>query len=365
MTQNARAVVQVGDRQFEYHEFPIPEIGPDDGLLRIDRSGVCGADVQIFNGDVKENNFGYPTIVGHEPLGTVERLGENAAKRWGVQVGDRVILEATVPCGRCTFCAGGNTTSCTDRKNYGYTRTSVAPSLWGSFAQYVYMHPRAVLHKIDRSVPLDVAATYNVVACGLGWTVDTGGAQAGDTVVVLGAGQRGLACALAAKSVGAEQVVVTGLARDRHKLEIARKLGADVTVNVEEQNVVDVVRGLTGGKLADVVLDIVPDAPHTVVEAIDMCRPKGTVVLAGLKGDRPVPDLMTDNIVRKAITVKGAWGKRSRSYTEAISLMESGRYPLGIMHTGTFPLERAADAIAALAGGDPNAICVSISPNGD
>jgi threonine dehydrogenase-like Zn-dependent dehydrogenase len=365
VTQNSLAVVQVGDRQFEYHEFPIPEIGPDEGLLRIDRSGVCGADVQIYNGDVKENNFGYPTIVGHEPLGTIQTVGEKAAERWGVQVGDRVILEATVPCGKCKFCAGGNTTSCIDRKNYGYTRTSVAPSLWGSFAQYVYMHPRAVVHKIDRSVPLDVAATYNVIACGLGWTVDTGGAQEGDTVVVLGAGQRGLACALAAKSVGAERVIITGLARDRHKLEIAKQLGADVAVNVEEDDIVEVVNDLTQGKLADVVLDIVPDAPHTVVEAVDMCRSKGTVVLAGLKGDRPVPNFMTDNIVRKAITVKGAWGKRSRSYVEAITLMESGRYPLEILHSATFPLERAADAIAALAGGDPNAICVSISPNGE
>jgi threonine dehydrogenase-like Zn-dependent dehydrogenase len=364
MTRSSLAVVQTGDRTYEYQEFALPAIGPDEGLLRIDRSGVCGADVQIYNGDVKENNFGYPTVVGHEPLGTIEQLGERAAERWGVQVGDRVIVEATVPCGECKFCAGGNTTSCIDRKNYGYTRTSVEPSLWGSFAQYLYLHPRAKLHKIDRSVPLDIAATYNVVACGLGWALDTGGVEAGDTVVVLGAGQRGLACVLAAKSAGAERIVVTGLGRDAYKLEVAKKLGADVTVNVEEQDVVQIVNELTGGAGADVVLDIAPDAPQTVIESIAMVRAKGTVVLAGLKGDRPA-NLLTDEIVRKGLTVKGAWGKRSRSYVEAIALMESGRYPLDLLHSGRFPLERAADAIAALAGGDPKAITVSISPNGD
>jgi threonine dehydrogenase-like Zn-dependent dehydrogenase len=161
-------------------------------------------------------------------------------------------------------------------------------------------------------------------------------------------------------------VIITGLAKDKHKLEIARQLGADVAVNVEEDNIVEVVNDLTGGKLADVVLDIVPDAPHTVVEAVDMTRSKGTVVLAGLKGDRPVPNFMTDNIVRKALTVKGAWGKRRQAYVDAIALMESGQYPLELLHTGkAFPLERAADAIATLAGGDPNAICVSLSPNGE
>jgi threonine dehydrogenase-like Zn-dependent dehydrogenase len=366
MTDGALAVVQIGDREYEYKRFPLPEIGPDDGLLKVDRCGICGADVQIFNGDVKENNFGYPTIPGHEPLGTIVELGENAANRWGVELGDRVIIEATVPCGICKFCAGGNTTSCIDRKNLGYTRTSVAPSLWGGFAEYLYMHPRSKVHKVARDVPLDAAATFNALACGIGWAVHDAGTGPGDTVVVLGAGQRGVMSVLAAKDAGAERVIITGLGRDKHKLEAAMKLGADVAVNVEEQDIVEVVRELTGGDLADVVLDLAPDAPGTVVDAIEIARPKGMVLLAGLKGSRSVEGLLTDKIVHKALTVKGAWGKKSAAYTRAIEIMESGRYPLEMLHTRSYSLDQAADAIAALAGqSEEDVVCLSISPNGD
>src|SRR5439155_16922224 len=135
---DSRAVVQVGARQYEMNSFPLPKIGADEGLLRVDRNAICGSDVQMYNGDVFENNFGYPTIPGHEPVGTIIDLGEKAAERGGARVGDRVILEGTVPCGECRFCKEGTTTSCIDRRNVGYTRSSVAPHLWGGFAEYLH-----------------------------------------------------------------------------------------------------------------------------------------------------------------------------------------------------------------------------------
>jgi threonine dehydrogenase-like Zn-dependent dehydrogenase len=361
MGETVRAAVQLGPRQIEMREFPRPPTGPDDGLLRIEACGICGSDVEQYRGHLGGR---YPSIPGHEPLGIVEEVGERAAARWGVQPGDRVALEILVPCRTCELCLTGRYMSCRNRSiTHGYTLLSIEPGLWGGYSEYVYLHPNAILHPVRADIPAEVAVMFNPLGAGVRWTCHLGGTQLGDTVLVLGCGQRGLTSVIAAKAVGAACVIVTGLSRDRVKLALAREFGADHTIDVEQEDTVERVREITGGEMADVVLELTPMATQPVLDALQAVRHGGRVVLAGLKGRRPV-EMVTDVIINKAVTVVGAYGVDSRAYREAIRLIESGRFPLDRLHTHTFGLDETARAIETLAGEVPgeDAVHVAICP---
>jgi threonine dehydrogenase-like Zn-dependent dehydrogenase len=366
MAEMVRAAVQVGPREIEMREFARPKIGADDGLLRVEANGICGSDVEIYRGHMSMNRS--PFIPGHEPMGIIEELGDRAAERWGVQVGDRVSLEVIVPCRACDDCLTGRYQACRFRKyGFGVTGVDVEPSLWGGFAEYLYLTPNAVLHKIDKAVPVDIAAMFNPLGAGVRWAVDLGEVGLGDTVLVLGAGQRGLCAVIAAKAAGAANIMITGLASDAHKLAVARELGADHTIVVdgeEGRDVVEVVRELTDGRMADVALDLTPMAGGPVTDAFNAVRHGGRVVLAGLKGGREIP-IKTDLIINRGLVVKGAFGVDATANVKAIALLESGRFPLEKLHTHTFGLDQVGLAIETLAGetDDKSAIHVSVRPS--
>lgn len=363
MADLVRAAVQTGPRQIEIQEFPLPSIGPDTGLLRVEANGICGSDVETYKGTLGRGR--YPVIPGHEPLGVIEQIGERAAARWGVDVGDRVALEVIVPCRSCHLCLTGRYQSCPNRTvGHGVTPTSVEPSLYGGFAEYLYLSPNAVLHPVDRNLPAEIAVMFNPMGAGVRWACHLGDVQLGDTVVVLGAGQRGLAAVMAARSVGAGTIIVTGLAVDRHKLALAEEFGADHTIVVDEEDTVERVMDITGGVGADVVLELTPMAAGPVSDALLAARHGGRVVLAGLKGGKDVP-VRTDVIINRALTIVGAYGVDARGYREAIRLIESGRFPLEKLHTHSFGLAETELAIRTLAGEVPGeaAVHVSVHPS--
>jgi threonine dehydrogenase-like Zn-dependent dehydrogenase len=172
-----------------------------------------------------------------------------------------------------------------------------------------------------------------------------------------------LCAVIAARIAGAGTIIVTGLAKDRFKLDLARQFGAHHTINVDEQNTVEQVREITQGIGADVVLDVTPMAAQPVLDALDCVRHGGRIVLAGLKGRRPI-SLVTDAIIQKGATVIGAYSVDARAYLDAIRIIESGALPLEKLHTHTFGLEDAARAVETLAGEVPGeqAVHVSIAP---
>ena len=365
MTDMVRAAVQVAPGQMELREFPRPKTGPDDGLLRVEANGICGSDVETFRGHMGGPRPAF--IPGHEPLGIIEEIGERAAERFGVQPGDRVAVEVIVPCRACEDCLTGRYQFCRNRKyGHGVTGIDTAPALWGGLAEYMYISPTSVLHKMDKSLPAELAAMYNSLGAGVRWACHLGGVGLGDTVLVLGAGQRGIAAVVAARAAGAGTIIITGLEADAHKLAMAREFGADHTVMVDGDGGEDIVRRveeITGGEMADVVLELTPMAAGPVSDAMLTARRGGTVVLAGLKGNREIP-LRTDLIINRALTVRGAFGVDSKGMADAIALLESRRFPLERMHTHTFGLEDAALAIATLGGDVPgeHAIHVSVQP---
>jgi threonine dehydrogenase-like Zn-dependent dehydrogenase len=365
MTDMVRAAVQVAPGQMELREFPRPKTGPDDGLLRVEANGICGSDVETFRGHLGGPRPAF--IPGHEPLGIIEEIGDRAAERWGVQPGERVAVEVIVPCRACQDCLTGRYQFCRNRKyGHGVTSIDTEPTLWGGLAEYMYISPTSVLHKMDKSLPTELAAMYNSLGAGVRWACHLGGVGLGDTVLVLGAGQRGISAVVAARAAGAGTIIITGLEADAHKLAVAREFGADHTVVVDgadAEEIVSRVEEITGGEMADVVLELTPMAGGPVSDALLSARRGGTVVLAGLKGNREIP-LRTDLIINRALTVRGAFGVDSKGMADAIALLESRRFPLERMHTHTFGIEDAALAIQTLGGDVPgeHAIHVSVQP---
>jgi len=359
MADTVRAAVQNGPRRIEIREFPRPRVGPDNGLLRVEANGICGSDVETYKGHL--GNATDPFIPGHEPLGIIEEIGERAAQRWGVGVGDRVALEILVPCRSCQLCLIGRYQSCRNRTvGHGVTPLKVKPGLWGGLAEYIYLSPGAILHPVDKTLPAELAVMFNPIGAGVRWACHLGGVGLGDTVLVLGPGQRGLAAVIAARAAGAGTIIVTGLAADAHKLALAREFGADHTIVVDEADIgrdakagggttVEQVGELTNGELADVTLELTPMATAPVTDALLATRHGGRVVLAGLKGGQEVP-LRTDLIINRALTVVGAFGVDARAYAEAIRIIESRRFPLEKLHTHTFGLDDTALAMQTLAG---------------
>jgi threonine dehydrogenase-like Zn-dependent dehydrogenase len=365
MTDMVRAAVQVEPGRIELREFPRPRTGPDDGLLRVEANGICGSDVETYRGHLGGPRPAF--IPGHEPLGIIEEVGDLAATRWGVQPGDRVALEVIVPCRSCQDCLTGRYQFCRNRKyGHGVTGIDTEPALWGGLAEYMYISPTSVLHKMDPSLPAELAATYNAMGAGVRWACHLGEVAVGETVLVLGAGQRGIAAVVAARAAGAGTIIITGLAADAHKLALARELGADHTIVVdgdEAENAVERVEEITGGELADLVLELTPLAAGPVSDALLAVRRGGRVVLAGLKGNREIP-VRTDVIINRALTVRGAFGVDAKGMADAIALIESRRFPLEKMHTHTFRLDDAELAIKTLGGDVPGerAIHVSVHP---
>jgi threonine dehydrogenase-like Zn-dependent dehydrogenase len=167
--------------------------------------------------------------------------------------------------------------------------------------------------------------------------------------VILGAGQRGLCCVVALWAAGAGTIVITDVAAAGHKLRLARELGADHTIEVDRDDAVERVRALTGGRLADLVVDVSAYATQPVADALQMVRPGGTIVLAGLKGGGEIPGFVSDKIVQRQITLKGVWSVQGAAYKQALRIIESGRFPLERLRTHTFGLDDTETAIRTLA----------------
>jgi threonine dehydrogenase-like Zn-dependent dehydrogenase len=246
---------------------------------------------------------------------------------------------------------------------YAYVPLSRPPGLWGAYADTMYLDPFSIVHPIKKDLPPEIAVMFNPLGAGFRWAVELPDTGPGDTVLILGPGQRGLASVIAARAAGADAIVVTGLTRDAKKLALAKELGADHTIDVEQDNTVERVQEITGGIGADVVLDVTPMATRPVLDAIECVRHGGRIVLAGLKG-RKATQLSTDAIIHKAATVVGAYGVDARAYIDAIRIIESGRFPLEKMHTHTFGLADAARAVETLAGevSGEEAVHVTIAP---
>ena len=363
MAQTALAAVLTGIRKLEYQKFPIPETGPDDGLVRVEGTGICGSDWGPYVGGPRR---GGAVIMGHEIVGTIEKIGEHAALSMGLEEGDHIVLEEPIPCGHCIHCRTGRYQKCTYNdspgfKRYGSTPTDIWPSLYGGYAEYVYLDRNAVAYKIPKEMPVDIAPLFIPISNGLRWVGIDGECHAGDTVVIQGPGQHGLGCVIGAKENGAEKIIVTGIANDAKRLDVAMTLGATHTIFADQEDVVERVKEITGGAMADVVVDTSAGATEPVALALDLATVGGRIVIAGGKHGKPVENFFSDKIFMKELTIRGVFGREIGTVLPALRLMESGKYPLELFSTHIYPLRDADRAVRTLGNeGDEGAIHITI-----
>ncbi|HWT04537.1 MAG TPA: zinc-binding dehydrogenase, partial [Xanthomonadales bacterium] len=245
---------------------------------------------------------------------------------------------------------------------YGSTPVSVAPALWGGFSRFQYLHPRSVLHRVPDDVPAELATLAIPLSNGLQWILREARAAYGQTIVIQGPGQQGLACVVAAKLAGAARIIVSGLASDARRLEVARQLGADDTIVAAGDALEAHLREVTHGRMADVVVEASSGGPETVSGAMKLARKRGTVVLCGEK-HQPVPAFDADAVVSGVLRVVGVRGHGYAAVEDALALIASRKFPLDTMCTDSFGLDDVDRAIRRLAGeAGSDAIHVTVLP---
>jgi threonine dehydrogenase-like Zn-dependent dehydrogenase len=350
VTHSAYASVLTAKRTFELREVPIPEVGPDDGILRMECAGLCGTDYEQYDGHFIGTIHGQlPMTLGHELMGFVEKLGPQAAKRWGVKEGDRVIVETSIPCGECLACRDGRPIFCSENMGYGIRiGFDREPHLWGGYASHLYLHPNARMHKVPEQIPTGPMSLFNPLSNAVRWAWKKPNLKPGQTIVVEGPGQRGLLAVAVAKKMGAGKIICTGTDKDKYRLELAKTLGADATIDVTKEDPVSRVIEETGGEKADIVLDVSMGATDPILQGIEMLKKGGTFVNAGVKTHNAVTNFFTDKLLFNEISFLGVLSSDWEDTAEAVDILTDEWKELAPLSTHSFPLSQAETAVKML-----------------
>jgi len=348
--------------QLRLADKPVPTPGPAEVLVRIDATAICATDLEVIeHGPPAMVQGGLPFnknfTPGHEYMGTVVALGSTVDE---FSVGERVAVEIHAGCGRCERCRQGMYTSCLNYgRNFGEFNKSHRANGFttdGGFAQYAVNHVNTLV-RVPEGVS-DEVATLIVTAGTAMYGLDVlGGLVAGLSLVVTGAGPIGLMAAAVAKALGASPVIVTDIVDSR--LAVARRVGADQTINASKEPAVDAVRRLTAGRGVDLVFEC-SGAPHAVNEAIAMLKRGGRVCL-GAFSQNPAP-VDIGYIVTNNIYLYGIRGEGQSAVQRAASLIAQGKLDPSPLHTHTFPFEELPTAIRYFRDKIDGAIKVVIRP---
>ena len=362
------AAVAIESNKTQIKEFDKPEIFSESGLLKVAATGVCGSDWGYYQNLPASRG---PLILGHETVGYIESMGTLASQRWRLKEGDLVALEEYIPCGTCSACRSGDFRLCdaTDWRlggmRYGATGLNVSPGFWGGYSHYQYLHLNTIFHKVPDGLEPRYATLALPISNGIEWTYLQGGAGPGQCVVIQGPGQQGLACVVAAKEAGAKTIIITGLSNDtdRKRLALAKKLGADYAIELDNIDISEKVKELTGGLMADLVIDCASGGTESVVTAMSLARKKGCVILGGQKRKK-IPEFDSDQIIAKFLTVKGMRGHSYESVELALQLIHSGKHAVKEMSTHLFGLQDTDLALQSLVGnGVKEPVHMVIDPN--
>jgi len=345
-------MVQTGQWQLDARELAMPEVPDDGAILRVEVVGVCGSDVGQLSRIPAS-----PRIPGHENVGRIAAIGKSARHLWGLDEGDLIALEEYLVCHHCEWCHIGEYRHCwrTDTHNnpdplrYGSTSLNLAPGLWGGYSQYLYMPAEAVWHRVADGASAIEASLHIALANGVQWSVIEGGLRAGQSIFIQGPGQTGAACVVAAKSVGAGPIIVSGLASDADRLATCLALGADFVIDASATDVREAVLTLTSGRGVDLVVDTTARAgSEPTLIAIDVLRTRGGTMI--VQGEANFPDFPMTRISDKFITIRPARGHSYAAVERGLELIASDTVDLDLMHTHNFPLADALRAVRATEG---------------
>ena len=285
------AVVCRAPQDYKLENVKRPAAGPNEVIIKIMSCGICAGDCKGFAGaprfwgDKEAGRPSYikaPVISGHEFWGVVCELGEGAAEYHNVKMGDRVVAEQIVPCGRCHYCRTGHHWMCEVHDVYGFQK-EVAD---GGMAEYMRLSARAIIHKIPETVSFEDAAVIEPLSCSI-HAVNRGDIQFSDVVVIAGAGPLGLFMVQAAKLKTPKCLVVIDMADDR--LELSKQFGADVVINPSREDSVKIIKDMTDGYGCDVYIEATGH-PSGVTAGLQMIRKLGRFVEFSVFGHETTVD---------------------------------------------------------------------------
>jgi len=322
-----KALVLEDVKQFEYKDVPEPEIAPDEVLLQVKATGICGSDIHGMDGSSGRRIP--PIIMGHESSGVIAKIGD-AVTEW--QVGDRVTFDSTIYCGECHFCKRGEINLCDNRRVVGVSCGDYRQH--GAFAEYLAI-PARILYRIPDNLSFVQAAFVEPVSIAV-HAVERTPIALNDTAVVVGTGLIGLLVIQVLKQSGCGRII--GIDIDDDRLAMAREFGADVTFNSTDEAIIDKVLAETNGRGADISFEVVGITP-TLQLAIYSLRKGGSLTLVG--NIAPFAELPMQNVVTREITLYGSCNSQGE-YPVSLDLLSQGKINIEPLITDVAPLADGA-----------------------
>jgi L-iditol 2-dehydrogenase len=320
-----RRVMLVEPERFVIEEVPIPQPGPAEVILKVERAGICGSDVHIYHG---VSSIKPPVVLGHEFSGTIHSAG---AEVKGFKVGDRVTAEPGIECGHCTYCRSGRYNLCSKLYTIGARIDHD-----GAYADYVRVPANKLFH-LPADMSFAEGAGVELVACAT-HALDVANIVPGDVVLVIGAGTIGNLVGQAAKMAGAAEVAVADIVPER--LAMARQVGLDKTVNAAETDLVAWAQETFGEGGVNRVFDAA-STPKTFQQAIQIVRRGGRVVNIGV-ATRTVE--WHPNVLLREVELTGMNMYTRRNFEEAFEAMEAGHIQVQPLITSVYPLAQIEEA---------------------
>ena len=345
------AAVYHGPNDLRPEEVPIPEISPDEVLVKVLNASICGTDLRIFHGAHRKYPPGTVRIPGHETVSQITEIGANVK---GLDINQRVFIAPNMGCGHCAQCVSGNNNLCADYQAIGIT-------LDGAFAQYMRVPAAAILQgnlmPIREEIDPVVAALIEPFACVVRGQNPLH-IQPGDAVLVMGAGPIGIMHLLLARLRGAAKVLVSDLIPER--LARARSLGADRTIDLNNEDQAKVLAAETGGLGADAIIVAAP--AHAAQEAsLHLAAYRGRInFFGGLPKDHSNINFDSNLVHYKELIITGTTACSTQDCRQAAEIVNSGRVDLSPLISATFPLKDTLQAFAE--AGDRKALKVVIKP---
>jgi len=350
-TSTMKALVFRGPGEIRLETMPIPRARAGEAVIRVTLTTICGTDLHILKGE-------YPVrdglVIGHEPVGIIHEIGDGVT---GYAVGDRVLVGAITPCGQCNPCLSGNWSQCGGALGgwkFGNT-------IHGAQAQYLRVpHAQANLAKIpDELTDEQVVLLADIASTGIS-AAESAEMRIGDSVAIFAQGPIGLCATAGAKLKGASLIVA--VESDPVRAEMARCMGADVVLDFTQGDVIEQIKGMTGGRGVDVAIEAL-GTQATFENALRVLRPGGTLSSLGVYSGKlsvPLEPFAAGLGDHKIVTTLCPGGKeRMRRLME---LVRHGRLDLTPLLTHTFPLERITEAYQLFGQRRDGVIKVAIRP---
>ncbi len=321
-----KAVVKYewGEGNIELRDIPEPAPGPEEVKIKVDTAGICGSDLHILHGDIQIPTR-TPFVIGHEFSGIVTEVGEGVER---IKEGSRVTAEnSRYVCNCCRYCRTGNYNLCPERLATGY-------AFDGAFAEYCVV-PRERVHLLPDNVDFTTAALSDPSACIYHAVQELTGISAGETVLITGPGPMGLFSLQYAKANGA-YVIISGRENDNERLQLAEELGADMIVNVDQDNIVEKIQKTDEVETVDVLLECSGSQP-ALETGLELLRKQGKYTQIGIFGGPVTVDL--NALVYKEIKATGSFSQKYSAWREAIKLASLGKINASKLVTHILPLE--------------------------